>query len=130
MLVWNDKSEKLKRLLDKTAVLESRIHELSDNLKRDEAILDMFENPVWERFVETVLVPERRRLAERRMAIPIADNEAHILINGQFNQAEALSRSKEILVAEINESMTALGRARDELAALSTQITKAEGVKQ
>lgn len=130
MLVWNDKSEKLNRMVDKEAVLQSRINELSDAISRDESLLDMYESAVWKSFVETVLVPEKARLAERRMTIGVSDTEAHLLICGQYNEADALSQSKERLVASLNSNLDELSRKRDELAALKVKISKTEGVKQ
>jgi len=130
MLVWGKNEEKMRRMVDKSTVLESRISELSDALKRDESLLDLFESPLWPRFVETVLSPEKSRLAERRMGMPIEDKEGHLLITGQYNEAVALSRTKEEIVETVDRNLKELSRCRDDLAALQTKINHSEGVKQ
>lgn len=125
MLMTPDKKhDRSRRLLEKVDLIERRVQVLQDGIKRDEKILDMYEDPLWSKFVSTVVEPEKSRLAARRMTIPIESEHDHILITGQYMQAELFSASRDTIIQTINESMDELEQKRAQLEAAKTELGK------
>lgn len=88
--------------------LEREVKELSSQKEiyrveseRLRGLLDCFDNPAFEKFRETVLIPEMQRLANLRMELPSDQTMVHERIMGQYCEAKMLAEKKQTIVQDL-----------------------------
>ena len=70
-------------------------------VERIRGLLDCFDNPAFEKFRETVLIPEMQRLANLRMEVASDQTMVHERIMGQYCEAKMLAENKEKLMQDL-----------------------------
>ncbi len=123
-LLLDRRNKRAAQLRAKVDMLKEKVKQISEDLKHDEKILELFERYNWDVGLQKVMEPRIRYLAAAAMTIKPDDRDNLISIRGQYEEAKKLARSKEELISAIDENLKNLDRAGAELAEAVNQLEK------
>lgn len=95
-------AEKAKALYTKLNEIDRKIVMARAELERDNSMLTLYLDDKWSAFMAKILQPEMVRLAKLRMSLDTDDRDGHVLIEGQYNEAELLARGRDCLQRDID----------------------------
>lgn len=113
-------------------ILNKQLEEKKKNLFRLISEKDVLEKdlagfscPGYDHFKSEVLFRERTRLLELRMTIDAKETDLHRELQGQFNEIELLSKSKDLIAHEISVHEHSIEVVNDKIGKLLTTINRA-----
>ncbi len=124
VLLLDRRNQRAAQLRAKVDMLKEKVQQISEDLKHDEKILELFERYNWDVGLQKVMEPRIRYLAAAAMTIKPDDRDNLISIRGQYEEAKKIARSKEELISAIDENLKNLDRAGAELAEAVNQLEK------
>ena len=123
-LLLQDKGKKAAALEESIEQMQDRIDTLRNEIDLDESLMDLIGSSIWKQFVKSVLSPEKTRLATRRMDIPVDDRDAHLRIEGQYDEVVILSRKSEEVQDAIETNLRELAVTEGKLAEAKSRLAK------
>ena len=118
---FQKKDGQIASLEEKSENLSYKISAIQVEIDRDEDLVTALDSAGWSAAVK-IMESDMIRLAKLRMETPFADNEAHMLITGQYKQAERFCSTSEEAEVRLAGNMRGKAKLEESLAATHNKL--------